>query len=80
MFRRECGFDFPPYSATEDEYEPIARHFLLVASDGRPIGGTSARLSGCEAEIDACGSAWFMAWMFVIPAQRRKGTWRSPGT
>lgn len=72
MFRRECGFDFPPYSAYE-EWKNTARHFMLVDPTGRPIGGSSARLRRCEPEIDPSGSIWLMAWMFVIPSERRKG-------
>lgn len=72
MFRRECGFDFPPYTADDETDEP-ARHFMLVAPDGRPIGGSSAQLRDCDDEIDASGSIWLMTWMFVIPSERRKG-------
>jgi hypothetical protein len=40
MFRRELGYDFPPYSA--DESEPCP-HWLIATADGRPIGVLSAR-------------------------------------
>jgi hypothetical protein len=44
MFRRELGIDFPPYSESEHgQPGSEGRHFVIMAEDGRAIGGLSAR-------------------------------------
>jgi hypothetical protein len=72
MFRRELGYDFPPYQGDEREgvYKcPPSRHWLIVAPDGRPIGGLSARLR----KFTDYPTDWWWAWVWVIPAERRHG-------
>jgi hypothetical protein len=70
MFRRELGFDFPPYSADEHlEDGPDGCHWLIVTPDGRPIGGLSARWR----EYSDAPAQWVWAWVWVIPAERRRG-------
>lgn len=68
MFRRELGFDFAPYEATEDYDEP-SHHWLIISANGRAIGGMSARW---RIYSDA-PAQWVWAWAWVIPAERRGG-------
>jgi acetyltransferase ESCO-like protein len=68
MFQRELGFDFPPYSAAEDDPTP-SRHWLIVTADGRSIGGLSARWR----EYSDASARWVWAWVWVIPSERRAG-------
>jgi zinc-finger of acetyl-transferase ESCO len=68
MFQRELGFDFSPYSADDDRSEPV-HHWLIVAADGRAIGGLSARW--CV--YSDAPAQWMWTWAWVIPSERRAG-------
>jgi hypothetical protein len=74
MFRREGGFDLPPYSAIENYAESDARQFLIVAPDGRPIGGAGAIQDTFE---DTGSLQWLWTWIWIIPSERRKGHMRA---
>jgi hypothetical protein len=70
MFRRELGFDFVPYSAGESDFTRApSRHWLIVAADGRSIGGLSARWR----EYSDAAPRWVWAWVWVVPSERRAG-------
>lgn len=69
MFRRECGFDFAPYSTDDHAGEAASRQFLIVSPEGRPIGGTGAR----RRTFEDIGPVWEAAWIWVIPRERRRG-------
>lgn len=73
MFRRECGFAFAPYSAADDASDETSRQFLIVSPGGRPVGGTGAR----HRTYQDVGGKWEMAWIWVIPAERRRGHLRA---
>jgi len=68
MFKREEGYDFPPYEASEDG-DRTGRHWMIVSQDGRAIGGLSARWR----EYSNAPARWQWAWVWVIPAERRSG-------
>jgi hypothetical protein len=68
MFRRELGFDFPPYVA-EQRTDPRAYDWMIIAPDGRAIGG----LGACWTEYSNAPARWEWAWVWVIPSERRKG-------
>ena len=68
MFRRECGFDFVPYSVGDEKSE-WGHHWLILTPDGRAIGG----LSAWHREFMDAPPGWRWAWAWVIPAMRRNG-------
>lgn len=73
MFRRECGFDFLPYSTDDHDSEAASRQFLIVSPAGRPIGGTGAR----RRTYDDIGWVWEASWVWIIPRERRRGHLRA---
>jgi hypothetical protein len=73
MFKRELGFDFPPYRAGEnDDDRKPSHHRLIATQDGRAIGGFSVRWR----EYTDAPTMWVLAWIWVVPSERRQGHMR----
>jgi len=70
MFKREQGYDFPPYEANDYKYSKgPACHWLIVSLDGRPIGGMSAAWR----EYSNAPARWVWAWVWIVPSERKSG-------
>jgi hypothetical protein len=68
MFQCELGFDFPPYAETNAD-APEEHHLLILAADGRTVGGLSVDWR----EWNNAPAEWIWAWVWIIPAERRHG-------
>ena len=71
-FRREFGYDFPPYHArsTTDVV------FMWIGMDFDNIGNKKSVGYGvCAFDYETCGADrhWFLTWAWLHPYERRKG-------
>lgn len=69
MFRRELGFDFPPYDADEDD----GHGYILADVDGLALGGCTVRWQ----EYENASPRWVLKWIWVVPCHRRRGLLRA---
>jgi hypothetical protein len=68
MFQRELGFDFAPYHEAETN-APEEHHWLILAADGRTVGGLSVDWRAWR----NAPTEWIWAWVWIIPSERRHG-------
>lgn len=77
-FRREFGYDFPPYTADSsvgfDQRTDVV--FMWIGMDFDNIGNKKSVGYGvCAFDYETCGADrhWFLTWAWLHPYERRKG-------